>query len=386
MKSRIGNLNTKGAARMALTTGVFGVLISLLFASEPTFAQETPQKPRVSPEQQKRLELMKSKGPNASLTILPVRVGGTPFDRVTEVVGVLLEQQGLKDIELGRTAFNPGDKADMERTAVSLGEFIKQNPITTDYALYPEYNGHKGVDELRALVVDKSGALVWTDLLTPQNEAWQKMGAKLDLMECSVLLVQRLMPQLSLNEQTAQAAKPGKMARLMDQRSGLPPEDERAPLPERQKEMKKLLPKVTLAVFPARIGGDAADAAGAGNLAKMISDAGLCEATPSKQSLLLKSSQADPNELKALWDLTREFRDDIRNNPTEADYVLYADYVFSPKHWEQGFVHFVLCDRKGEWVIVDMQNSHQADYQEIKPTSREGCDKLLVKRLKDYLR
>jgi len=25
------------------------------------------------------------------------------------------------------------------------------------------------------------------------------------------------------------------------------------------------------------------------------------------------------------------------------------------------FVHFVICDRKGEWVIVDMQNSHQPD-------------------------
>jgi tetratricopeptide (TPR) repeat protein len=49
-------------------------------------------------------------------------------------------------------------------------------------------------------------------------------------------------------------------------------------------------------------------------------------------------------------------------------------------------VHFVVCDRKGEWVIVDMQNSQHPDYQDIKPTSSEGCNKLLVKRLEGYLK
>jgi hypothetical protein len=49
-------------------------------------------------------------------------------------------------------------------------------------------------------------------------------------------------------------------------------------------------------------------------------------------------------------------------------------------------VHFVVCNRKGEWVIVDLQNSLQPDYQSIKPTTREACDKLLLKRLESYLR
>jgi hypothetical protein len=84
--------------------------------------------------------------------------------------------------------------------------------------------------------------------------------------------------------------------------------------------------------------------------------------------------------------LAREFRDYAKKNPTDADYVLYADYVFNPQNWEQGFVHFVVCDRKGDWVIVDFQNSHQADYQSVKPTSRERCDQLLVQRLESYLR
>ena len=83
----------------------------------------------------------------------------------------------------------------------------------------------------------------------------------------------------------------------------MPPENERTPLPERQKKMKESRQKVTLIVFPARIGGKAVDEASATHLAKMINDAGLCKAEPAKQSLLLKASQADPNELKALWEL-----------------------------------------------------------------------------------
>jgi len=366
---------------------VFGVLIGVVFCVGWASAQQALPKSGVSPEQQERMDLMKSKGPDASLTILPVRLAGKPFDRVTEVVGWLLEQQGLKNIELGKTAFEPGNHITMEQMTASLDAFIKKNPVATEYALYAEYNGtpQTGLDELRAVVVDKAGAVVWTDRQASQDAAFKSLESR-DPMALSVLLVERLSPQLNLNEETAKAAKPGTMARLMDERSGMPPENERTPLPERQKVMKQLGQKATLVVFPVRIGGNAADAASATDLAKMINDAGLCTAVAAKQSVLLKASQADPNELKGLWDLAREFRDYARKNPTDADYVLYADYVFTPQNWEQGFVHFVVCDPKGEWVIVDMQNSHHADYQSIKPTSREGCDKLLAKRLESYLR
>ncbi len=86
-----------------------------------------------------------------------------------------------------------------------------------------------------------------------------------------------------------------------------------------------------------------------------------------------------------LWSLAREFRDYIRAHPPETEYALYAEYAFNPQHANQGFVHFIVCDRKGEWVIVDFQNSHHPDYQSIGITSRASCDKLLVKRLQRYL-
>jgi hypothetical protein len=350
------------------------------------WAQHAPATTGIAPDQQKRLDVMKAKGPDASLTILPVRLRGKPWDRETELVGVLLEQQGLKNIELGKTPFTPAE-TNLESLAAAVGAFVKTNPITTGYALYAEYNGDRqtGLNELRAVVVDQTGAVVWTDRQTPQDEAFKKLEER-DPMTMSVLLVERLSPQLGLNEETAKAAKPGKMAAIMDQRSGLPPENERAALPERQKAMKQALPGATLLVYPARIGGNAVSVPSATNLVRLLNEAGLCKAVPAEQTVLLKTSLADPNELKALWNLAREFRDYVRAHPPAADYALYADYVFNPQNAEQGFVHFVVCDRKGEWVIVDMQNSHHPDYQSIGVISRDRCNQLLVKRLAGYLK
>ena len=331
--------------------------------------------------------MMKGQGPDASLTILPVRLAGKPFDRVTEVVGLLLERQGLKNIELGKTPLEPANLADLDSLSAAVGD------VCANQSDHDGLRALRGVqqrpprqlNELRAVVVDKTGAVIWTDRQTPQDETFKKLGQP-DPMDLSVLLVEQLGPQLGLNEETARAAKPGKMAALMDQRSGLPPQAERDALPERQKAMKQALPGVTLLVYPARVGGNQASVPSATNVMRLLNVAGLCKAVQADQPILLKASQADPNELKSLWDLAREFRNFVRANPPAADYALYADYVFNPQNSEQGFVHFIVCDRKGEWVIVDMQNSHQPDYQSVGIISRERCDQLLIKRLDGYLR
>jgi len=379
MKNQITTTKSFRAVAMPLAMVLLAVCVTRFpVAAEPQAG--------MAPDQQKRLEMMKSKGPEASLTLLPVRLGGKPWDRVTEVVGFLLEQQGLRNIELGKTAFTPAD-AKWEGLAAAVGAFVKTNPVTTDYALYAEYNGdHKtGLNELRAVVVDQTGAVVWTDRQTPQDVAFKKMEGR-DPMTMSVLLVQRLSPQLGLNEQTAKAAKPGKMAVIMDQRSGLPPANERAALPERQQAMKRAMPGATLLVYPPRIVGKDVSVPSTTNIVRLLNQADLCKAVPAGQTVPLKISLADPNELKALWDMAREFRSFVRTNPPAADYALYADYAFNPQNAEEGFVHFVVCDRKGEWVIVDMQNSHHPDYRSIGIISRDRCDQLLVKRLAGCLK
>jgi hypothetical protein len=196
--------------------------------------------------------------------------------------------------------------------------------------------------------------------------------------------VERLGAFLGLNEETRKVAKPGPIARMMEARSGLPPDAEMAPLPARQKAMKDARRTLTLLVFPVQENG-VADTASAAVVAGLVNDAGLCRAIPAPQPAQIEPVAGDPNEMKMLWEMARSVRTWATAAHPDADYLLFADCAFNPRRWEQGFVHFVVCNRQGEWVIVDMLNSEQADYQAIKPTSSTACSRLLVKCLAGYL-
>ncbi len=364
-----------------------GCLLATMFIgmSSLGISQGAPQSSAPSEAQQKRQEVMKSRGPEGSITILPINLAGNPFARASEVVGLFLEQQGLENIEIGATPFMPAGSTGLDALVDSLGTFVKTISVKTEYVLYAEYNGNRqtGLVELRAAVVDKAGQPVWMDRQGAEDEAMKQLDDK-DPMTFSVFLVERLCPALGLSEETAKNAKPGKMAGLMEERSGMPPEKERTPMPERQKLLKEAGRTVTLVVYPVRIGG-VVDTTSTQKLVSMIRKDGLCLPVASTRSPALKASQEDPNEMKVLWNFAREVRAYSKEHMPAAGYALYADYVFNPEQWEQGYVHFVVCDPSGEWVIVDLQNSHHPDYQNVKPTSTADCHTLLVRQLNTYL-
>lgn len=358
-----------------------------LFGSGKLFAQEDQTGQLISNEQQQRLDLMKAKGIDASVTIFPVGINGFPGDDIAIIIGVLLEEKGLKCIELSKTKFSPSSQSNLLTLADSLGKFVKAHPIPTEYALYSEMildMQKRAFTELREIVVDKTGAIVWTEKLDSTDVAFRHV-ADPDPMGFSILLSERLGMRLGLTAETATNAKPGKLSAIFRERFGMPTEKETAEMPKLQKIMKANFKKSKLMVYPLRINGEL-NRQGAAQLIKMINDAGLCKAIPSKDTLSLKLRAREQNEMKILWNMAVEFRDHIKANPQNADYLLFADYVFNPQAWKQGYVHFVVCDRNGEWVIADLQNSGQAEFQNVMPVSIEGCNDLLYAHLEHYLK
>ena len=337
------------------------------------------------PEQQARLDALKAKGPEASLSILPMMIAGRPFDRATDLLGVLLEQRGLQHIEIGRVPFTAGVKTEMPALSVSLAGFLRTNNIATDYALYVELNGPT-LDEVRAVIMDKSGGMVWSDHQTTRDKAFQALGTPRDPMTLMAFLVDRLSPQFSLNDDTAKK-RIHKLEDALKANSGYAPAGETEErMPARLKTMKESRQKATLMVLGVRM-DRAVNVTNASDLAKRIGETKLFQtAAPAKQPVLLKAELAGGDQLRYLWSIAREFQAYVKKNPPDADYVLYADYLFDRQHWQQGGVQFVVCDRQGEWVIAELTNSDHEDYQRIKPISAEGCDKLLVDRLADRLR
>ena len=361
-------------------------LLPLILSLTAALAAETSVTSSSNPELTKKIAQLKARGPDAPLTVLPVILGGGPFDRVSEVVALGLEKQGLKNIELGTKAFVPGETMPMEQLPEALATFVRLNPPVTDYVLFADFRGtqQSGLNELRAVVADKSGSILWTDRQTAPDEAFKKADAR-EPLTMAMFLVDRLGPHLGLNADTAKAATPGKFARLMDERSGLPPQAERDAIPARQKALVVAHPKAALLVVPLAA-PDHNENEITTRLAKAIGDAKFFKSVASlADASAVSAPRPDPNEMKMPWDLARVRREQVKKNAPAADYVLCADYRFNPDNWEQGYLHFVVCDQQGKWVIVEMQYSHRKTYQNIKPTSKHDCEELLVKRMNFFL-
>jgi hypothetical protein len=177
-----------------------------------------------------------------------------------------------------------------------------------------------------------------------------------------------------------------------DDRHGMPYRDRQLPeeaefvaMGERLQTMRTAVASTTarVQVFPTRVDGSHTEKSSAEHLVALIREDGLLQATMVEAGPVL-GGEGWPNELHVLWNFARAAREYARENRTGDQYALFADYWFAPdgRVWA---VHFVICDHAGEWVIVDLQNNHQEDFQRIDPKTTEDCDRLVSVRLEQHL-
>jgi hypothetical protein len=327
------------------------------------------------------LERLKAQGTDASMTILPVGLAGRPSPQVGEVLGMLLERAGMMDLEIGTATFQPDEKADLAQTAASLGEFVKAHPPKTDFVLFADFLGTPGqsVSEVRSVIVTQEGEAAWQDRQTPNDPDFKRIKPG-EPMTCCLLAVERLRTVLNLGDPSRAKAPQGKLTQQWREKTGLPDEAEWNAMGERRSAFKKSAPSATMLIYPVRAGGENS-AQAAAHLVGLINGAKLTNAVAASRGPDI-DVQGNMNEQKVLWDMARAARDHVRKEPPKEDYVLFADFRLGDDR--VGGVHFVVCDQKGDWVIVDFQNDHQADFKAIQPKSIEDCDRLVLKRLEGY--
>lgn len=343
--------------------------------------------------------------PKASLTIFPVTVFWTGLEDRTEgerawaaayergyretkarpfahTLGLLLAEKGYDKSEVANTNFQfPRDKAAREKKAAAFGKFVSELDLKTDYALCTEFTiqagGGSGMcDEVYSVMVDAKGRIAWEDTLR------QRAGTELGCLE---LARSRLVPAMGLDKLPKKELAEDKRQALREMRAKEPPSrSEFAAIEKRLKSMKQAGASARVLVYPARVGGgEHVDPTSATRLSKLLNEAGLCRATAAKTGPLLEGS-GWPNEMQVLWLFARNVREYVREHPADTDYVLFADYWFNPRG-QVWAVHFVVCDRAGGWVIVDLQNSHQEEFQRIGPKTLADCDRLVLECLKEAL-
>lgn len=375
-------MNVQGCMRMPFAA----VTVLLVVHAFVPGCQAGGDKRETPPAQQQRLAAIRAEGTGASLTVFPVVVGDSAMKDAGDVLALLLEQEGMTKLETTDAAFRPPAEATFEEGAALFGAFVREHPIETDYALYAAFVGgpKTGVQEIRGVIVDKAGQGVWLDRQTAADQAFQR--AKPDCpMDCCVFLAERVRAELNIPKSARDESGEGRIARRLAKSAPGPDKAEFAAMEKRQAAMKQAGRSVTVAVFPVRLSDDEVGREDATHLAALLNEKKLCAAKAVDSPLRVHLEPAR-NEQKTLWDLARAFQDYVKQNPPEADYALLADYIMHPRGDRAWAVHFVICDRQGEWVIVDFQNDHWEDFQSIDPKTHDDCGRLVARRLEGYLR
>ena len=325
-------------------------------------------------------------GKSAAVTVLPTRLAGINMAQVGEVVAMMLEKGGMANLETSKADFVPPKDADLAATATALAAFVRANPVATEFALYTEFQGTpgKGVNEVRAIVVNKAGEVAWKDVQKKGDADFDRIKPREPMQGC-VLVAERVRPVLGLGDPNKFAGPPGRIAERWQKESGVPDKAEQAAIEARAKQFRKAAATSTLLVYPARAGGSYS-AESATHLAKLINEKSLAMATAADTGPKL-DVPGNINEQKVLWGMAHAFRDHVRKNPPDADYVMYVDYLMGKDKSGTvmvGGVHFAICNKQGELVVVDFQNNHWPDFKAINPKSIEDCDKLAARRLAGY--
>lgn len=329
------------------------------------------------------LQKFVAQGKDASMTVLPAELMDKPWPQIGDVVGVMLEQRGMSKLEVTGDGFVPPAGATLDGTAGALGEHLKAHPVGTDYALFCEFmvSPEHAFTEVRTLIAAKDGTIVWTDSQAKGSAAFDKVKPH-EPMDCCVIVSQRVGELLKLPEGNGDKGPEGRLAKSFREKAGLPASAEYEAMKPRQAELRKSASTSTLSVVQVHA-GDKFDGAGVEHLAKLINEFGMIKASAGVDGPQI-AAKMDMNEQKVLWGMARPFREWVKHNPPQTDYVLFADYLMNGSG--VGGVHFAVCDRNGELVIVDFQNSHWPDFQAINPRSREDADRLVAKRLAGYLK
>jgi len=314
-----------------------------------------------------------------------VVLGDRPVPQVGAVVAVMMEKAGLEEVGFDEAIFRPAAGASLDEIGVAFGDFVRERGIDRKYALYAEYLGsHDGVTEIRAVLVDGDGDTVWIDRQVPGDADFDRIGPD-DPMGCCVVLAQRLMQAMALPEPPPDVEqRAGKLEQQMSRESGVPDQAEFGAMDERRAVLAGQMAEATIVVYPVRQAGQLSRPH-AEQLAGLLEEAGIGRVIVALSELPIDVARA-MNEQKVLWSMARSFQDHVRGHAPDADYALYADYLMGQPDGPVGAVHFVVCDRTGEWVIVDFQNSHHEDFQSVAPGSADDCDRLVATRFAGYMR
>jgi hypothetical protein len=334
-----------------------------------------------------RRQALHEAGRGAPLTLHPVRLLGQPSPRVAEALALVLENHGMSDLEFAAAPFEVAKDTAWDAVPALFSAHVGKSPVPAParHHLYAEFLGapKSGPDEVRWILVDAQGALVWQDVQRKGDADFRKTAQKdPDPLGCAALVGTRLF-RLAEWQKAPGSIKDGKIAKLWRENSGVPDARELAAMKARAAALRDAPDSVRIVVLPTLAQGQHdvdSSARIAALLGKELGRPAVAGAADAKLPF-----GKDSNEQKRLWDLARNLRAALGKTPLDADYAFVVDLGLDPASG-RGYVHAVVCTGKGDYVVAAFANDQHTVYQEIAPKTVADAERVAVALLRQHLR
>lgn len=341
--------------------------------------------PKQDPAPDSRLVAVQRAGLAAPLTLFPVRVLGRPDTNVAEALGLVLERQGMSDLQLASAPFVAED-ADWATLPTRFAAHVQAQAKVEGApraSLYAEFLGDQkqGPTEVRFVLVDALGEVVLIDRQLPGDAAFKRTaGRDPDPLGCSRLCAERLFELVGWRP-VAGGVRDGAFARRWQQKSGLPDRAEREAMAQRLAVLRRDLTAASFVVLPTLWSGD--EQADTDRLARQVAQELGCKSAVAGARRLAVA--ATSNQQQRLWSLAKALQQAQQQQPVDADYVLVADVGLAPGG-KSGYVDVVVVDRKGAIVLADFQNDQWPAFQRRAPKDLAAAEAVATDRLRALLR
>lgn len=315
------------------------------------------------------------------LVVYQVLLAGQPSPEASDALGVLLERAGAPNVDVADIAFLPDRHTEPTAQAAAFGTFAKQEG--SGHALFADLLGTpgRGVDEVRGVLADRAGNVVWQTRLRAGEPAFDR-AKPAEPMACLLLLVRELQPVLGLEDPERRNAPTGPLAAKLQARSGVPDAAEQAAMAARLATAKQLGLDLPLVVVPPRL-GTVHRSELAEQVAAELRAAGYNRVRVAKEPLPFRA-QPSPNEQRVLWSAAHSLRS-LQARAGGTEHVVAVDLVMRGEG-RLGAVHTFLLEPAGGLVWVDFQNDHHRDFQALAEPSPAAGAQLAARRLLHELR
>jgi len=200
-------------------------LCDITYAQAQPNAQETKVK---SHETTPLLEIMKNQAESLTITVFPVFAPAVNSSKAraefARAMALVLERSGVKKIEISEEEFEPERESPAYVDEITKGfvEFLKENPVNTDYAYFTAFYGRQatGASDIITIVLDHDGNMVWVDKQTRQDKEFRRFNPR-DPFSCCFVSIEKLRKKIGLKDPLDRGAYSGEWSKYWEKQRNM---------------------------------------------------------------------------------------------------------------------------------------------------------------------